>query len=255
MLKLRRQKAEQLSLRNVDFFPLLNPAGFTAATTVRRFWSYAWHRLFGRFFGIYGILPFTYLAYLIQDIWEGKLNAPERKLARRQVWPSYHADPMRALERGRADWAKVLGAFTASGIIHAVSERAALGGRVAVPVTNIWLPKDHAKGMGHELRAGAHVGMNISSVLSPMRIVPPISGAGEFCFFFLNGVAVVIEGALARHIVKRRKAANHGHMYSMWYDLPIQITWTLAVLLTTGQMFVDGWIRSGISREISLIFE
>ncbi|CCF53438.1 uncharacterized protein UHOR_02580 [Ustilago hordei] len=68
---------QQLSLRNIDFFPLLNPAGLTQATTVHRFWSYAWHRLLGRPFGVYGILPFTYVAYLLQDLWQGKWNDPK----------------------------------------------------------------------------------------------------------------------------------------------------------------------------------
>ncbi|SPO23236.1 uncharacterized protein UTRI_01914 [Ustilago trichophora] len=250
----RTLQHQQLSLRNIDFFPLLNPAGFTQATTVRRFWSYAWHRLFGRPFGVYGILPFTYAAYLLQDLMEGKLNDPKRKQARREIWPSYHPDPMRALERGRADWAKVLGAFTASGIIHAVSERAALGGRVAVPVTNIWLDRAHAKGMGHELRNPSILSGTGIFKLSPLQFVPPISGAGEFSFFFLNGVAVVIEGAVARYVVKsRKKSGSDGKYYSMWYDRPVSIAWTLSVLLFTGQAFVEGWIRSGISKEIGLV--
>ncbi|KAJ1028600.1 hypothetical protein NDA16_001766 [Ustilago loliicola] len=246
----RALQHQQLSLRNIDFFPLLNPAGFTQATTVRRFWSYAWHRLFGRPFGVYGILPFTYVAYLLQDLREGKLNDPKRKQARREIWPSYHPDPMRALERGRADWAKVLGAFTASGIIHAVSERAALGGRVAVPITNIWLSRDHAKGMGHELRREPALAFR----LSPLQFVPPISGAGEFSFFFLNGVAVVVEGAVAKYVEKKRKRkSTDGKYYSMWYDRPVSFAWTLSVLLFTGQAFVEGWIRSGISKEIGLV--
>ncbi len=247
---------QQLSLRNIDFFPLLNPAGFTKATTVRRFWSYAWHRLFGRPFGVYGILPFTYLAYLVEDLVEGKLNDPKRKQARREIWPSYHPDPMRALERGRADWAKVLGAFTASGFIHAVSERAALGGRIAVPVTNIWLSRDHAKGMGHELRHNSSLSGTGIWRMSPLQFVPPISGAGEFSFFFLNGVAVVIEGAITKYIEKsRKKNSADGKYYSMWYDRPISVAWTLTVLLFTGQAFVEGWIRSGISKEIGMILD
>lgn len=250
----RTLQHEQLSLRNIDFFPLLNPAGFTKATTVRRFWSYAWHRLFGRPFGVYGILPFTYVAYLVQDVIEGKFNDPQRKQARRDIWPSYHPDPMRALERGRADWAKVLGAFTASGIIHAVSERAALGGRIAVPVTNVWLKGDHAKGMGHELRPNSRVAGAGLFGLSPLQVVPPVSGMGEFSFFFLNGVAVVVEGAVARYVEKRRKSRSaDGKWYSMWYDNYVSVAWTLSVLLFTGQAFVEGWIRSGISKEIGLI--
>ncbi|PWY99055.1 hypothetical protein BCV70DRAFT_163364 [Testicularia cyperi] len=254
-LRVRQEKAQQLSLRNIDFFPLLNPAGFTKATTVRRFWSYAWHRLFGRPFGVYGILPFTYVAYVVEDLWQGKFNDPQRKKARREIWPSYHPDPMRSLERGRADWAKVLGAFTASGIIHAVSERAALGGRVAVPVTNVWLAKDHAKGMGHELNAHPTLSLKSLLRLSPLQFVPPISGAGEFSFFFLNGIAVVIEGAVARFVTQRRKRSNNGKWFDMWYDTPISVLWTLTVLLFTGQAFVEGWIRSGISRELGLIFD
>lgn len=255
-IQARSLQHQQLSFRNVDFFPLLNPAGYTQATTVRRFWSYAWHRLFGRPFGVYGILPFTYVAYLLQDLFEGKLNDPKRKQARREIWPSYHPDPMRALERGRCDWAKVLGAFTASGIIHAVSERAALGGRIAVPITNIWLSRDHAKGMGHELRQSPILAGTWIYRLSPLHFVPPISGAGEFSFFFLNGVAVVVEGAVAKFVEKRRKkASGDGKYYSMWYDRPVSVAWTLSVLLFTGQAFVEGWIRSGISKEIGLILD
>ncbi|EPQ26622.1 uncharacterized protein PFL1_05943 [Pseudozyma flocculosa PF-1] len=258
LLQSSPQTHEQLSLRNVDFFPLLNPAGLTQATTVRRFWSFAWHRLFGRFFGVYGILPFTYAAYLVEDVVQGKLWDAERVRARREVWPSYHADPMRSLQRGRADWAKVLGAFTASGIIHGVSERAALGGRVAVPPTNVWLPKDHARGMGHELRAGMAAQSGVWGVLarlSPMRLAPPVSGGGEFSFFVLNGVAVIVEGAVARYVTQRRKRRNGGETYAMWYDRPVGIAWTLTVLLYTGQLFVEGWIRSGISKELGLIVD
>ncbi|KAN0063417.1 hypothetical protein ACQY0O_004583 [Thecaphora frezii] len=247
-----------LSLRNVDFFPLLNPAGFTEATTVRRFWSFAWHRLFGRFFGIYGILPFTYVAYLVEDLWEGKLWDAERSRARREVWPAYHADPVRSLQRGRADWAKVLGAFTASGVIHAVSERAALGGRVAVPPTNVWVEKGRMVGMGHEVRSSAAEQGGVGGVLAwltPTRLVPPVSGAGEFGFFALNGVAVVVEGAVARYVMRRRRRSNGGQGYTMWYDLPVAVAWTLTVLLYTGQLFVEGWIRSGISRELGLIMD
>lgn len=253
-LEARQMQHQQLTLRNIDFFPLLNPAGYTQATTVRRFWSYAWHRLFGRPFGVYGTLPFTYVAYLMEDLWEGKLNDPKRKQARREIWPAYHPDPMRALERGRADWAKVLGAFTASGFIHAVSERAALGGRIAVPVTNIWLERAHARGMGHELRAHPSLAALGIFKWSPLQFVPPISGAGEFSFFFLNGVAVVVEGAVARYVEKTRKRSSaDGKYFGMWYDRPISIVWTLTVLLFTGQAFVEGWIRSGISREIGLV--
>lgn len=249
----RMQQHEQLSLRNIDFFPLLNPAGFTKATTVRRFWSYAWHRLFGRPFGIYGILPFTYIAYLLQDFSEGKLDNPKRKQSRREIWPSYHPDPVRSLERGRADWAKVLGAFTASGIIHAVSERAALGGRIAVPVTNIWLARDHANGFGSELHKPSFVESGVFK-FSPLQFVPPISGAGEFSFFFLNGVAVVVEGAVSRYVERYRKQkSSTGEYYTMWYDQYISVAWTLSVLLFTGQAFVEGWIRSGISKEIGLV--
>jgi hypothetical protein len=190
----------------------------------------------------------------MEDLWEGKLNDPKRKQARREIWPAYHPDPMRALERGRADWAKVLGAFTASGFIHAVSERTALGGRIAVPVTNIWLERAHARGMGHELRAHPSLAALGIFKWSPLQFVPPISGAGEFSFFFLNGVAVVVEGAVARYVEKTRKRSSaDGKYFGMWYDRPISIVWTLTVLLFTGQAFVEGWIRSGISREIGLV--
>ncbi len=132
-----------------------------------------------------------------------------------------------------------------------VSERAALGGRVAVPITNIWLDRHHAKGMGHELRrAPSLAGAGIFK-FSPLQFVPPISGAGEFSFFFLNGVAVVVEGAVARYVEKQRKRSSQdGKYYGMWYDKYVSIAWTLSVLLFTGQAFVEGGLGAGLVRRL-----
>lgn len=37
------------------------------------------------------------------------------------------------------------------------------------------------------------------------------------------------------------------------YDIYIQIAWTLTVLLTTGELFTEGWIASGVVNEITMV--
>lgn len=113
------------------------------------------------------------------------------------------------LPKGTHDWAKVMGAFCASGLVHAISERAALGGRVALPENNLWLQsgwQGAASSRPHLRATEGLVGRETSGTSwSFSRIVPPISGAGEFTFFFLNGVAVLIEGAVWAFVKKQRR--------------------------------------------------
>ncbi|PWN27410.1 hypothetical protein BDZ90DRAFT_232386 [Jaminaea rosea] len=302
------------SLHNIDFYPLLNPLKLTEICSVRSFWSKAWHRLFHRAFLIYGILPFQNLALLLFPVKDVGLLAP-----------SQHPDPARLLPKGTHDWAKVMGAFCASGMVHAISERAALGGRLALPPNNFWLQAGWATG-GHAgsvmpdlASAKGLAGNDGGARWSFSRIVPPISGAGEFSFFFLNGVAVLIEGAVWAFVKERRRRAAMQRRTSgqdqqlqqqaeavtstgssapgtprrrsarvakaataalddseddvkhpgtppvvtrssasiddaeltRWYDRYVGLIWAVSVLLTTGETFVDGWIKSGILAEIS----
>lgn len=186
-------------LHNVDFFPLLNPHKLTEITSVRSFWSKAWHRLFHRAFLIFGILPFQNLALFL-------FPRPNAKI----LSPRAHPDPGRLLPKGTHDWAKVLGAFFASGMIHAISERAALGGRLALPANNLWLQagwsRHHLAGLNLQSNKGL-AGADHPGRWSVSRIVPPFSGGGEFTFFMLNGIAVLIEGAFYQFIIAQRKKA------------------------------------------------
>jgi hypothetical protein len=82
------------------FFPPLYTTRVWDITSVRRFWSYGWHRLFARLFLVYGVWPGEWL---------------ERKLTgKRPNQP--------------ADIGKVLGGFGSSAFVHAFSVRCVLGG-------------------------------------------------------------------------------------------------------------------------------
>lgn len=187
-------QSRDVRLHNIDFFPLLNPMKLPEISSVRTFWSKAWHRLFHRAFLIFGILPFQNLALLI-------FPRPKAKLLDFKS----HPDPGRLLPQGTHDWAKVLGAFFASGFIHAVSERAALGGRVALPDNNFWLQA--GSGPLHLRSTQGLAGHQNGGQWSVSRIVPPFSGGGEFTFFVLNGFAVLVEGAFWSLIKSQRRRA------------------------------------------------
>ncbi|OAL17881.1 hypothetical protein AYO22_11225 [Fonsecaea multimorphosa] len=82
------------------FFPPLYTSRPWQVTSVRRFWSFGWHRLFARLFLVYGIWPGEWL---------------ERKL----------------LGKGPdqpADVGKVIGAFLSSAFVHSFSVRSVLAG-------------------------------------------------------------------------------------------------------------------------------
>lgn len=306
-------------LHNVDFFPLLNPVNLTELRSVRCFWSKCWHRLFHRAFLVYGVLPFQRLALLIEYAFrwivaraQGRA-APSTPFADGRPSPARHADPGRVLNRGQGDWGKVVGAFVASGAIHAISERAALGGRLA-------LPPQHAT----VLLAAGKGGSRGSGIWSVTSFLPPFSGAGEFTFFLLNGLAVVVEAVVGKIVMAQRrkelhktkgnsvqpsasttatvststridarlrskhsgpagsasttddeedaprKVTNFGpavlsappssegdtvpddkEALRRWYDIYIQLTWTLFVLLTSGELFVEGWLASGLVDELT----
>lgn len=312
-----------ISAHNVDFFPLLNPLGLTAIRSVRSFWSKAWHRLFHRAFLIYGIIPFRNMAIRIEYFCKLILNyiqkkpLPEHPFRNGKPSPALYADPGRTLRKGEGDWGKVLGAFFASGVIHAISERAALGGRTTLP--NIHFSSKSKIG---------------NDTFSLGRTLPPFSGSGELSFFILNGVAVIVETAIGRMVLAYRRSQwrkknpsvnakpktspprnetqfllgqsdstlsirptlgatnflgrrttyrkdspeetdseeevkRSGEVaikdakkdqveippeaLSRPYDIYIQIAWTLTVLLTTGELFTEGWIASGVVNEITMV--
>lgn len=85
------------------YFPPLYTTRIWDITSVRQFWSYGWHRLFARFFLVYGIWPCEWL--------ERKLTgkAPDQP----------------------ADVGKVLGGFLSSAFCHAFAVRGVLGGEWA----------------------------------------------------------------------------------------------------------------------------
>ncbi|KAI0846457.1 hypothetical protein F5Y00DRAFT_244125 [Daldinia vernicosa] len=160
------------------FFPPLYSTRIWDITSVRKFWSYGWHRLFARLFLVYGVWPGEWL---------------ERKL-------------MGKRDKDPADVGKVLGGFLSSAFVHSFSVRGVLGGD--------W-----------------H------------------SAAGEAKFFALNGVAVVVEGAVSRAVRNARR--KRGIKEVMWYDGWIGRIWWFVVMLSLGRNFARGWVKSGLVREIA----
>ncbi|CAO1634486.1 unnamed protein product [Jaminaea pallidilutea] len=202
----RISTTQDTTLHNVDFFPLLNPMKLPQICSVRSFWSKAWHRLFHRSWLVFGMLPLQNLALLAFPVEGVDFLAP-----------SQHPDPGRLLPKGTHDWAKVMGAFCASGFVHAVSERAALGGRLALPDNNFWLRAGWGPASTKPFLRSTQglAGHEIGGKWSVSRLVPPFSGGGEFTFFFLNGVAVLVEGVFWAAVKKYRrrgaKVAVGGH--------------------------------------------
>lgn len=82
------------------FFPPLYTLRIWEVRSVREFWSYGWHRLFARFFLVYGIWPGEWI---------------ERKI-------------MGKGDDERADVGKVLGGFVSSAFCHSFAVRGVLGG-------------------------------------------------------------------------------------------------------------------------------
>lgn len=64
---------------------------------------------------------------------------------------------------------------------------------------------------------------------------------GEAWFFWLNGVAVVIEGVVVALVRARRRRMGMKHGEGMWYDAWIGRVWWSGVLLWTGRNFARGW--------------
>ncbi|KAK5096246.1 hypothetical protein LTR70_003115 [Exophiala xenobiotica] len=83
------------------FFPPLYTTRVWSLTSVRKFWSFGWHRLFARLFLVWGVWPGEWL---------------ERKLLGKRA-------------NQPADVGKVIGAFGSSALVHAFSVRGVLAGR------------------------------------------------------------------------------------------------------------------------------
>ncbi|RYP73529.1 hypothetical protein DL771_003568 [Monosporascus sp. 5C6A] len=162
------------------FFPPLYSIWIWDVTSVRKFWSYGWHRLFARLFLVYGV-------------WPGEW-------AERKITGKSEDEP--------ADVGKVLGGFLSSAFVHSFSVRGVLGGDWG-------------------------------------------SATGEAKFFALNGIAVVLEGAVARTVKSWRK--KRGYSENAWYDGYVGRCWWLTVLLGTGRNFARGWVKSGLVREIAFM--
>jgi hypothetical protein len=74
---------------------------------------------------------------------------------------------------------------------------------------------------------------------------------GEAKFFALNGVAVILEEVVKKHVRASRRRA--GARESMWYDAWIGRLWWIALLLTTGRNFARGWTKAGLVREMAFM--
>ncbi|KIW21639.1 hypothetical protein PV08_02219 [Exophiala spinifera] len=164
----------------VAFFPPLYTTRPWDVTSVRKFWSFGWHRLFARLFLVYGVWPGEWI---------------ERKLSGKSVQQS-------------ADAGKVIGAFLSSAFVHSFAVRGVLAGD--------W-----------------------------------VMATGEAKFFTLNGIAVVIEGAVVRAVKKRRQL--RGTPGRMWYDPIVGRVWWVTVILWTGRSFARGWVKSSLVREMSFL--
>lgn len=97
----RRREASSLA-----YFPPLYTVRVWEVTSVRMFWSYGWHRLFARFFLVYGVWPGEWLERIIRSKLLGQVNV--------------HQAP--------ADIGKVLGGFLSSAFCHSFAVRGVLGG-------------------------------------------------------------------------------------------------------------------------------
>ncbi|KAI2628895.1 hypothetical protein GGR54DRAFT_636610 [Hypoxylon sp. NC1633] len=75
------------------------------------------------------------------------------------------------------------------------------------------------------------------------------SAAGEATFFALNGLAVVVEGAVVRAVRSWRR--RRGCDETVWYDSWVGRVWWSAVVLGSGRHFARGWVKSGLVREIA----
>lgn len=160
------------------FFPPLYTTPMWEVTSVRRFWSYGWHRLFARLFLVYGV-------------WPGEWA--ERKLTGKGP-------------NERADFGKVVGGFLSSAFVHSFSVRSVLGGD--------W-----------------------------------VKARGEGIFFVSNGLAVILEEAIRRVVMKHRKKV--GSPLEMWYDAWVGRLWWISVLLFSGRNFARGWVNAGLVREMA----
>jgi Membrane bound O-acyl transferase family len=169
-----------LSPSPLAFFPPLYTARAWEVTSLRKFWSYCWHRLFARLFLVWGVWPGEWL---------------ERKLTGKGVDES-------------ADIGKVLGAFASSAVVHSFSVRGVLGGD--------W------------------------------RLA-----SGEANFFCLNGIAVVLEGAVVGMVKRVRRQSNLP--MSMWYDDWFGRLWWISALLWTGRNFARGWVTAELVREMAFM--
>jgi hypothetical protein len=169
-----------LSPSPLAFFPPLYTLHFWEIMSVRKFWSYGWHRLFARLFLVYGVWPGEWL--------QRKITGQSKDVP--------------------ADIGKVLGAFASSALVHAFSVRGVLGGD--------W------------------------------RLA-----AGEARFFGLNGVAVVLEGAIVMGVKSMRKKMKWHE--KQWYDAWIGRVWWIAILLWTGRNFARGWITAELVREMAFM--
>nr|POF17663.1 o-mevalon transferase yani [Quercus suber] len=72
---------------------------------------------------------------------------------------------------------------------------------------------------------------------------------GEGIFFLSNGLAILLEEAVVRFVLSRRKQV--GQPLQMWYDSWIGRAWWVGVLLFSGRNFARGWVDAGLVREMA----
>lgn len=96
------------------YFPPLYTVRIWEVTSVRMFWGYGWHRLFARFFLVYGVWPGEWIERRVRNF-----IAQKHPIARR-VHESSQPPP--------ADVGKVIGGFLSSAFCHSFAVRGVSGG-------------------------------------------------------------------------------------------------------------------------------
>ncbi|TFK56911.1 hypothetical protein OE88DRAFT_1730346 [Heliocybe sulcata] len=223
-MNLRNRKTIYNSLLS---FPPLYTHALLEVCSLRDWWSRGWHRLFARYFLVYGVWPGHIVALAIMRIFRPVLppgtmltnsksadSPPHKPRFDTHPYPRRTTTLLPPSSRptcSGGEWGKVLGAFAISGVVHSIGERNALV---------------------HFTRTGW-------------------TYAGEFWFFVLNGVGVIIEEGVRRAVKKMREDKGGNRGKDRWYDGYVGKLWTLTVLLATGTLFADGWLKSGITWEIT----
>lgn len=194
------------------YFPPLYTVRVWEVTSVRMFWSYGWHRLFARFFLVYGVWPGEWVERKVRRLLRARRSHQKEKEGggEDEVYQSSRPPP--------ADVGKVLGGFLSSAFCHSFAVRGVLGG-------DWYLARGEAvffalNGVAVVLEEGVK-----RVVLARRRRKQQSAKVGG----------------------KEGQIRN----LSRWYDGYVGRVWWISVSLFTGRNFARGWVNAGLVREMS----